>query len=60
MIINKSLFFKIDSKNEPSSFKKALKHECWMNEMNMEYEALMNQTYNLVPYPNESNVIGNK
>jgi len=61
MIINKFLFAKIDSKNEPSSFKETSKHVCWMNAMNMEYEALMkNQTLDLVPYPNEHNVIGNK
>jgi len=32
-----------------------------MNAMNVEYEALMkNQTWDLVSYPNERNVIGNK
>ena len=61
MTLNKSLFAKIDSKNETSSFKEASKQECWMNAMKEEYEALMNnQTWALVPYPNERNVIGNK
>lgn len=61
MILNKSLFTKIDSKNEPSSLKEALKHECQMEAMKVEYEALMkNQTWDLVPYPNERNVLGNK
>jgi len=32
-----------------------------MEAMKVEYEALMkNKTWNLVPYPNEKNVIGNK
>lgn len=45
MILNKSLFYKIDIKNEISSFKEALKHECWMEAMKVDYEALMkNQT----------------
>ena len=45
MILNKSLFAKIDSKNEPSSFKEASKYEYWMEAMKVEYEALMkNQT----------------
>jgi len=61
MTLNKSLFTKIDSKNEPSSFEEASKKECWMNSMKVEYEALMkNQTWDLVPYLNECNVIGNK
>jgi len=61
MTINKYLFAKIDCKNEPSSYKEASKHECWMNAMNVEYEVLLkNQTWDLVPYPNERNVIGNK
>jgi len=61
MTINKSFFTKIDCKNEPSSYNEASKHESWMNVMNMEYEDLMkNQTWDLVPYPNEHNVIGNK
>ena len=61
MTLNKSLFFKINNKNEPSSFKQASKHECWMEAMKVEFEALMkNKTWDLVPYPNEKNVIGNK
>lgn len=49
MTLNKSLFTKIDSKNEPSSFKEASKHECWMQAMNVEYEDLMkNQTWDLI------------
>lgn len=59
--LNKSLFAKIDSKNEPSSFKEASKHKSWMQAMNVKYEALMkNQTQDLVLYPNDRNVIGNK
>ena len=61
MTLNKSLFAKIDNQNEPSSFKEASKHECWMQSMNVKYEALMkNQTWDLVPYPNKRNVIGNQ
>ena len=61
MTLNKSLFAKIDNKNEPSSFKEVSKQECWMVSMKVEYEALMkNETWDLVPYPNEKNVIGNK
>jgi len=61
MTLNKFLVSKIDSKNKPSSFKEALKHECWKEDMKVKYEALMkNQTWDLVPYPNEQNMIGNK
>jgi len=61
MTLNKSLLAKIGNKNEPSSFKEASKQECWMEAMKVEYEALMkNDTWDLVPYPNEKNVIGNK
>ena len=61
MTLKKSLFAKIDNKNEPSSFKEASKQEYWMEAMKVEYEALMkNETWDLVLYPNEKNVIGNK
>ena len=61
MTLNKSLFAKIDNKYEPSSFKEASKQEFWLEAMKVEYEALMkNETWDLVPYPNEKNVIGNK
>jgi len=61
MTLNKSLFTKIDNKNKLSSFKEASKHECWMEAMKVKYEVLMkNETWDLVPYPNEKNVIGNK
>ena len=61
MTLNKSLFAKIDNKNKPSTFKEASKQECWMEAMKVEYEALMkNETWDLVPYPNEKNVIENK
>jgi len=35
--LKKSLFDKIDNKNEPSSFKEDSKHECWMEAMEVEY-----------------------
>ena len=61
MTLNKSLFAKIDHKNEPSTFKDASKQECRMEAMKVEYKMLMkNETWNLFPYPNEKNVIGNK
>lgn len=61
MALNKNLFFKIDNKNEPSSFKEISKHECWMEAMKVEYEVLMkNETLDLVPYPNERYMIENK
>jgi len=61
MNLNKSLITKIDNKHEASTFKEAYKHECWMEAMKVEYEALMkNKTWDLVPYPNEKNVIGNE
>jgi len=61
MTLNKSLFAKIDSKHEPSSFKDASKHECWVEAMKIEYEVLIkNETWDLVPYLNKKNVIGNK
>jgi len=61
MTLNKSLISKINNKHEPSTFKEASKHECWMEAMKVEYEALMkNKTWDLVPYPNEKNVISNK
>jgi len=41
MTLEKSLFSKIDNKNEPSSFKEASKHKCWMEAMKVEYEVLM-------------------
>ena len=41
MTLNKSLFIKIDSKNEPPSFKEASKHEFYMEAMKVEYEAQM-------------------
>ena len=61
MILNRSLFSKLDSKNEPSSFKEALKHEYWIEAMKVEYETLMKKKiWDLVSHPNECNVIGNK
>jgi len=61
MTLKKSLFSKIDNKHEPSTFKEASKYECWMESMKMEYEVLMKtKTWDLVPYPNENNMIGNK
>ena len=61
MTLNKTLIAKIDNKHEPSTFKEASKHECWMEAMKVEYEVLMkNKTWDLVPYPNEKNMIGNK
>jgi len=60
MTLNKSLIAKINTKHEPSIFKEASKHECWMEAMKVEYEALMkNKTWDLVLYPNEKNVIDN-
>ena len=41
MTLNKSLFAKIDNKNEPSAFKDASKQECQMEAMRVEYEVLM-------------------
>ena len=61
MTLNKSLFTKIDHKNEPSTFKNASKQECWIESMRVEYDVLMkNETWNLVPYLNEKNMIENK
>jgi len=61
MTLIKPLIAKIDNKHEPSTFKEASKHECWMEAMKVEYKMLMkNKTWDLVPYPNEKNVIGNK
>ena len=61
MNLNKTLISKIENKHEPSTLKEASKHECWMEAMKVEYEALIkNKTWDLVPYPNEKNVIGNK
>ena len=61
MILIKSLFAKIDNKNEPSSLKQASKQECWMDTMKLEYKELIkNKTWDLISYPNKKNVIGNK
>lgn len=50
MTLKKSLFSKIDKKNKPSSFKETSYHECWMESMKVEYEALKkNKTWNLDP-----------
>ena len=60
MNLKNSLIAKIDNKHEPLTLKEDFKHECWMEAMKVEYEALMkNKTWDLVPYPNEKNVIGN-
>ena len=61
MTLNKFLISKINNKHEPSTFKEASKHKCWMEAMKVEYEVFMkNKTWDLVPYFNEKNVIGNK
>jgi len=61
MTLHKSLVSNIKVHNEPSNFKEASKHSCWMDAMKEEYEDLMkNGIWNLVSYLNTRNMIGKK
>lgn len=41
MTLNKSFLTKINNHNEPSTFKEASKHACWLDAMKLEYEVFM-------------------
>ncbi|CAN1142265.1 Retrovirus-related Pol polyprotein from transposon RE2 [Linum perenne] len=46
---------------EPKNYSQALKHDCWLQAMKSEYDALVrNETWLLVPRPTNVNVVGCK
>jgi len=60
-IIEASSYLALLSSIEPRNISEACKDECWVKAMNEELEQIENNnTWELVPRPNDKNVIGTK